>query len=95
MSILRQTDVRGLEIAMDDAALVRGLEPLGHLPHDVDRFVESDGSTRQPFVQTFAFDQFQPNRQAPLRFFQSVDRRDVRMISAARICASRRNLTSR
>ena len=51
---------------MDDAALVRGLEPLGHLPHDVDRFVESDGSTRQSFVQTFAVDQFQPNRQPPL-----------------------------
>jgi hypothetical protein len=41
--VRRQSDVRGLQIAMDDPLLVRRLERVGDLPRDRERLVD-----RQP-----------------------------------------------
>ena len=38
-----QLDVRGLEIAVDDAAIVRGFERFGHLARDGEDFVDRHG----------------------------------------------------
>ena len=37
-AVVTQLDIRGLEIAVDDAVLVRGLERLGDLPGDGHQF---------------------------------------------------------
>ena len=39
-------DVGGLQVAMDDALLVRGFERLGDLPRDRQRFVERQRPAR-------------------------------------------------
>ena len=39
---------------MDHAGFVRGLDPLGDLPADVERLVQREGATLQPRRQVFA-----------------------------------------
>ena len=61
----RDLDVGGLQIAMDDAALVRGLERFGNLAGDRQRFVERQRALRDPIGQRRAVDQLQDERVAP------------------------------
>ena len=80
-AVLRQLDVGGLQIAVDDAALVRGLERRGDLTRDRQRFVERNRALRDAVRQRRAVDQFEHQR--ALRqpcFLEPVDLRDVRMI---------------
>ena len=73
-------DVRRLEIAMDDAALVRGFEGLGDLLRDRQRLVERDRPARDALRQIVAFDEFHHERRDARALFEPVDRGDVRMI---------------
>ena len=52
-------DIRGLQIPMDDALLVRSLECLGNLQCDGDDFVEGQRASRDPIGERLSFDQFQ------------------------------------
>ena len=47
----------GLEVAVDDAALVGRLQPLGDLQGDVHRVVEGERSPRDELVEALALDQ--------------------------------------
>ena len=51
-------DVRGLQIAMDDALLVRGFERLGDLRRDRQRLIERDRATRDALREILALDEF-------------------------------------
>jgi hypothetical protein len=82
-----QLDVRRLQIAVDDALLVRRLERLGNLPRDWQRFVERKRPAPQTLGQVFAIDElhrdergypFMPLR--PVQSLQPIDVRDVRMV---------------
>ena len=73
-------DVGGLQIAVDDALVVRVLERVGHLPRDGQRFVERNRPAADALRQRRAFDQFHHQRADWAGFFQAVDGRDVRMI---------------
>ena len=55
-------DVRGLEIAVDDAVLVRRFERLRDLPRDRQRFVERNRSVRDAIGKRRSLDQFQHER---------------------------------
>ena len=55
----RDLDVRGLEVAVDDALLVRGLERLRDLLRDGERLVERQRPALQPLGEVLAFDQLQ------------------------------------
>jgi len=72
--------VAGLQIAMDDALLMRGLERLGHLARDVQCFGERHGSALQPRGQRLPVDELHDQGSARGRVFETVDLRDVSVI---------------
>jgi hypothetical protein len=73
-------DIGWLEIAMDDAFLVRGLERLGDLPRDLERLGERQWSTRETIRQRGAIDELHHDRVQPLCDFETVNRGDMRMV---------------
>ena len=75
-----QLDVRGLQIAVDDALLVRGLERFGDLFRNRQRFVDRDRPARNALRQIVALDQFHHQRANTAGFFEAVDVRDIRMV---------------
>ena len=75
-----QFDVRGLEIAMDDALLVRGFKSFRDLFRDRQCFVERDRPASNALRQIVALDEFHHERRDASALFQAVDGRDVRMI---------------
>ena len=62
MPSARDLDVRGLEIAVDDALLVRGFECLGDLPGDGQRLVERNRASRDTLREVVALDQLHHER---------------------------------
>ena len=83
-------DVRRFQIAMDDALLVRGFERFGDLLRDRQRLVDRDRPARDA-LPTGPRPRRVPSRGAsmPSRFFQPVDRGDVRMVQRREHFASR------
>ena len=75
-----QDDVGRLQIAMDDPFLVRGLERLGDLTGDGERLGDRQRSSTQAIGQRRSLDQFEDQRRDAVRFFETVDRADVRVI---------------
>ena len=65
---------------MNDPLLVRRFERLGDLPRDRQRLVERNRAARDPLRQVLALDELHDERGDALGFFESIDRRDVRMI---------------
>ena len=77
----RHLDVGGLEIAVDDALLVRGLERLGDLPRDRERFIERNRSARRfgrpsPRLRRAP----SPRMCRPATCLEGIDRRDAGVI---------------
>ena len=73
-------DVRGLQIAMDDPLLVRGFERLGDLLRDRQAPRRAESRLARCAATVVALDQFHHERAHAVRFFEAVDRGDVRMI---------------
>ena len=65
---------------MDDAFLVRGLERLGDLARDGEGLGERQAGRARGDRRASAFDQFEDQRGDAIRFFQPIDRADVRVI---------------
>ncbi len=57
LAVGRDLDVRGLEVAVDDALLVRFPERLGDLPRKGERLVDGNRSALQPLGQVLARDE--------------------------------------
>jgi hypothetical protein len=68
---------------MDDAALVRGVERVGHLDADVEQAVEAERAAGDPPVQRLALEQFHRDEALAGGFFDRVNRADVRVIERA------------
>ena len=79
-AVPRQLDVRGLQVAVDDAVLVGVLEGLRDLLRDRQRFVDGDRALGDALVEGRALDQLHDQRARPVRFFEAVDRGDVGMV---------------
>jgi hypothetical protein len=92
---LRDLHVRGLEIAMDDSSLVRGLESFRDLPRDLDGLLDRNRAARQPLREVFPFDQLQRETDHAIRFSETVNRGDVRMIEPTRRPALRGGIAPR
>ena len=75
----RELDVRGFQIAMDDAALVRGFERVGDLSRDRQRFVQRN---RPCAMRSASVGPSTSSRTSArcLRVLEAVDLRDVRMV---------------
>jgi hypothetical protein len=73
-------DVRGLEIAVDDALLVRRLKGLANLLRDRQRLVHRDGALRDAVGEGRALDQLHHERVRAAGLLEAVDRGDVGMI---------------
>ena len=65
---------------MDDALLVRGLNGIRDLLCDQEDLVERTGTAHDAVRQILAFDQFHDKGKDTLRFFETVNLRDVRMV---------------
>lgn len=76
VAIGRDEDVLGLEVAMDDAALVSGRKTAGDLHAVLDGATQRQRAGHQSRAEGLAFEQFH-HEGAPL---EAVDLRDVRMI---------------
>ena len=75
-----QLDVRRLQVAVNDPALVRRLERLRDLPREIDRFGEGQPSSLQALGQILAGDQLHREEAMALVLMEAVDRCDVRMV---------------
>ena len=58
-------DVRRLQVAVDDALLVRGLERVGDLPRDSEGFVGADRPTGDALGEILAFHELHHERRTP------------------------------
>ena len=75
-----QLDVGRLQVAMDDAVIVRRGERVSYLSGDWNRLVERDPSTREAIGQRRSVDELEDQRSRFPDVFDAVDRADVRMI---------------
>ena len=76
-----QEDVGRLDVAMNDAGIVRGGDRAGHLDHDVERFGHGQGAAGDALAERFAFVERHRQKQAAVRrLVDLVDGADVRMI---------------
>ena len=73
-------DVGGLQVAVDDALLVRGFERLGDLLRDRQRLVERNRPLRDAVGERRPLDQLHDEGLHTIRLLQTVDVSDVRMI---------------
>ena len=73
-------DVRGFEIAMNDALFVRRLEGFGDLPGDRQCLVERDRALSDAVRERWPFDELHHERLHAVGFFEAVDGRNVRMV---------------
>jgi hypothetical protein len=73
-------DVRGLQIAVDDAVLVRGFERLGDLSRDRQGVLRRVSAPAYPIGDRVALDQLEDERVRFAAVLEPVDRPDVRMV---------------
>ena len=73
-------DVGGFQVAVNDAALVRGFERFGDLAGEHERFGNGNRPTCDALRQVFPLDQLHHDGRHPATLFQSVDGSDVRMV---------------
>src|SRR4029077_4464202 len=74
-----QEDVRRLDVAVDDALVMRGLEPVTDLKSDGEEFCEGKAlgmRAREAVMQGIAVQQLHHDERLPLILFDLVDRAD-------------------
>ena len=75
-----QRHIRGFQIPVDDAFLVRGFECFGDLSGDGERFINRQRPLADAIREGLAIDQFEDEEVSPVRLVDAVDRADVRMV---------------
>ena len=75
-----QLDVGGLQVAVDDALLVRGFEGFGDLLGDGERFINRNRTLGDAIRQRRPLDQFHHQRDGARALFEAVNLRDVGMV---------------
>ena len=80
----RDEDVRGLDVAVDDAARVRGLERVGNLQRGIEHLIHAERTGREVVVERFALQAFHDDERLALLLIDRVNRADVRVIERGR-----------
>ncbi len=75
-----QEDVRGLDVAMDDAFGVRGVQAIGDLDGHVKKIGQGQGLAGDAVFQGLAFEQLHRDEGAPFKFANVVDGADIGMV---------------
>ncbi len=83
-AVVRHEDVLGLEIAVDDALLVRGAEAAGDLERVVDGLARRDRAAGELLAQGRSLEQLRDDVRRAVVRADVVDRHDVRMVEARR-----------
>src|SRR5439155_19662786 len=73
-------DIRGLQIAMNDPLLVCRFQRVGNLSRDGETLVEWNRTACDALREILTLDQLHDERGDAIRFFESMDAADVRMI---------------
>ena len=79
-AVLNEKKIIRLEVAMDDAFLMRCGNAAGHLSRNVECFARRERATSQPLAECFPFEQFGNNVRRAVMQPNVVDGEDVRMI---------------
>jgi len=79
-AVLRDEDVFGLQVAVDDAVLVGRGETAGDLDGDVEGAPDGKRPVGEFAAQRLALKEFHDEKMTPGDFFESVDGGDTRMI---------------
>ena len=79
-AVVAHLDVGRLEIAVNDAALVRGFQRLGNLSRDRQGFIDRDRALCDAIRERHPLDQLHHQRLHAVRLLEAVDGGDVRMI---------------
>ncbi len=83
-------DIRGFQVAVDDALLVRRFERVGNLGGDRQRLLERHRSARDDVREVLTLDQFHGQGAHAVELFEAVDLGDVRVIEGGeRLCLTR------
>src|SRR5262245_11100974 len=69
---------------MDDSLLVRRLERISDLLSNIQRILDRDCSSLEALCQSFALDEFHDEEMSVPRLFQTMQRRNVRMIQGSK-----------
>jgi hypothetical protein len=77
---VRNLDVRGLQVPVDDPQLVSGFQGLGYLLRDRQCLVDWNPASSNSVGERLPLHQLHHERTAAVRPFQAVDLRDVRMV---------------
>jgi hypothetical protein len=80
LSAGRELDVGGREVAVDDALAVGLLEGRGDLLGDLEGLVDGDRTPREALLEVFTHDELEGEEGLSVRFFQTVDGGDVRVV---------------
>ena len=81
---VREQDVAGLDVAVNDAALVRVREPARHVLEDADRLGNRERALADPFAERRSLDEGHDEEREPLHLARGQDRHDVGMLEAGR-----------
>ena len=79
-----QENIRGRDVAVHDAVVVRGSEAIDHLTYDAEGLFEWERSAQQPCLQTGALQQFHHDEIASVVFTDVENRADVGMVERRR-----------
>src|SRR5690348_13571066 len=77
---VRHENVGRLDVAMDDAFLVGGVERVRELDTDINSSWNWKGTKRNEFVERLAFEQFHGDEGAAVVLFDGMNSADARMI---------------
>ena len=72
--------VGGLQIAVNDAPLVRRLQGLGNLPGDVEGLLHRKRTATEPLGEILALDEFEDQKRGAVHLLEAVDARDMRVV---------------
>jgi hypothetical protein len=78
--VVRELDVRRLQVSMNDPMLVRVFKSLGDLASTLEGFIDRKWTSRQSIRKRFAWDQLHHQESNAVRLLEPVDGRDTRVI---------------
>ena len=84
MTSVRDEDVRGLDVAMDDAFRMCRVESLGNLDAQIEHRLDLHRLACDPVPERLTLQQFHGDEGSPIGLVNLVDREDIRVVQSGR-----------